>query len=215
MKRPIFIALLISMVFLAGCAGIKTAFIMTPQLHIKYPVVEYLKDKAVREKVNKLIYSTVFKLRDENASNLKKHELDYSYYVEAKAVYDKKDLLSLKFDECLSIPFYAHPFNALYAVTIDTKTGSVLKLNDLFMPGISWEASLNGMLKRSIDERESDSEVPLIEQFKSIDKDQGFYLSNDGLVVYWQEARYFPRYLGALEVTIKYDNIRDSVRILK
>ena len=198
---------------MTGCgAGTKSAFIMTQQLHIKYPLVQSLKDKAVQDKINNNIYSIIFRLRDENASALKKHQKDYSYYVKSDAAFDRNDILSIKFEESLSIPFYAHSFNAVYTVTVNTKDGSIYKLNDLFDPSASWEADLNGILKKDIDELAKESEIPPIEVFKSIDKEQEFYLSNDGLVIYWQEARYFPRYLGPLEVTIKYSDIRGLLR---
>ena len=212
-RAALFLALLALIVGLTGCgAGTKSSFIMTSQLHIKYPIVQSLKDKAVQDRINKAIYSAVFRLRDENASALKKHQKDYSYYVRSDIAFDRNDILSIKLEECLSIPFYAHPFNAVYTVTANTKDGSLYKLKDLFEPGISWEADLNGILKKDIDGLAKKTGIPLIEVFKSIDKEQEFYLSNGGLVIYWQEARYFPRYLGPLEVTIKYSDIRGLLR---
>jgi len=185
---------------------------MTPQLHVKYPLVQDLMDKAVQDRINKTVYSAVFRLRDENASALKKHQKDYSYYVQSGVTFNRKDILSVKFEECLSIPFYAHPFNAVYTVTVNMKDGSPYKLKDLFIPGVSWEAALNGILKKDIDALAKKAGIPLLEVFKGIDKEQGFYLSNGGLVFYWQEARYFPRYLGPLEVTVKYSDIRGLLR---
>jgi hypothetical protein len=120
--------------------------------------------------------------------------------------------LSIKFEECLSIPFYAHPFNAVYTVTVNAKDGSIYKLKDFFEPGVSWEADLNGILKKDIDELAKESEIPPIEVFKSINKEQEFYLSKEGLVLYWQEARYFPRYVGPLVITIKYSDLRGLLR---
>jgi len=212
-RFALFLVLLTLSIGLTGCvAGIKNSFIMTQQLHIKYPALDRLKDKAVQGKINNIIHSAVFRLRDENASALKKHQKDYSYYVQSGMTFNRKDILSVKFDESLSIPFYAHPFNAVYAITFNVKDGSTYKLRDLFEPGVSWEAALNGILKKDIDELAKRSEIPPIEVFKSIDKEQEFYLSKEGLVLYWQEARYFPRYLGPLEVTIKYSDIRDLLR---
>jgi len=185
---------------------------MTQQLHIKYPVVQSLKDKAVQDRINDIVYSTAFRLRDENASALKKHMKDHSYYVQSGVTFNRKDILSVKFEECLSIPFYAHPFNAVYAITVNAKDGSLYKLKDLFEPGVSWEADLNGILNKDIDELTKKTGIPPIEVFENIDKEQEFYLSNGGIVIYWQEARYFPRYLGPLEITVKYSGIRDLLR---
>jgi inhibitor of cysteine peptidase len=212
-RSAAFIVLLTLSLTLTGCGtGIKNASVITPQLHIKYPIVEGLKDESVQDKINWIIYSTVFKLRDENASALKDHKKDHSYYVRSGVTFDRKNILSVKFEECLSIPFYAHPLNALNAVTVNTKDGSAYGLNDLFAGGAGWKARLNGILKKNIDELAGKTGVPTIEAFKSIDKEQEFYLSNGGLVIYWQEARYFPRYLGPLEVTVKYSVIRDLLR---
>ena len=198
---------------MTGCvARTKSAFIMTSQLHIKYPLVQSLKDKAVQDGINKIIYTTIFRLRDDNASALKKHQKDYSYYVQSKVTFKRKDILSMKFEESLSIPFYAHPFNSVYAIIVNMKDGSIYKLKDLFVPGVSWEAALNGILKKDIDELAKKTEIPLLEVFNGIDKEQEFYLSNSSLVIYWQEARYFPRYLGPLEVAVKYSDIRGLLK---
>jgi hypothetical protein len=125
--------------------------------------------------------------------------------------FDRKDILSIKFEECLSIPFYAHPFNAVYTVTVNTSDGSPYKLKDLFEPGVSWEADLNGILKKDIDELAKESKIPPLEVFNGIDKEQEFYLSKEGLVIYWQEARYFPRYLGPLTITVPYKKIEGNI----
>jgi Deacetylase PdaC/Protein of unknown function (DUF3298) len=209
MKRSsIFFFLLLMTIGLTGC-GIPTkeVSITTPQLHIKYPVVQGPADKAVQDKANKLIYSTVFKLRDDNASALKDHKKDYSYYVQYRTAFNRKNILSIRFDECLAIPFYAHPFNSINAVTINTKDGSTYRLKDLFaVPG--WQMYLNVILKNDIDELARKNGVPKLEEFFSVDVDQAFYLSDKGLVIYWQGARYFSRSFGPLEFTIKYSAIR-------
>jgi hypothetical protein len=185
---------------------------MTQQLHIKYPVVESLKDRAVQGKINGLIYSTAFRLRDENTSALKKHMKDHSYYVQSEVTFNRNEVLSVKFEECLSIPFYAHPFNAVYAVTVNTNDGSAFKLKDMFKPGTTWEATLNVTLKNDIDAQAKKAGTPLLEVFKGIDKEQEFYLTKDGLVVYWQEAVYLARYLGPLTVQVPYEKISDILK---
>ena len=195
---------------LAGCgARVQNAFITTQQLHIKYPIVESLKDRAVQDKINALIYSTTFRLRDENASALKKHINDYTYYVQSEVTLDRNDVLSIKFEECLSIPFYAHPFNAVYAITVNTKDGSVLRLNDLFKAGTAWKTTLNGILKKDIDEQAKKAGIPLLKKFDGIDNEQEFYLTKNGLVIYWQEAEYFPRCLGPLMLLIPHEKISE------
>jgi Deacetylase PdaC len=211
-KSFAFLFLLLLTIGLTGC-GIPTkeVSITTPQLHIKYSVVQGLADKAIQDKANKLIYSTVFKLRDDNASALKDHKKDYSYYVQYRTAFNRKNILSIRLDECLAIPYYAHPFNSVNAVTINTKDGSTYKLKDLFaVPG--WQMYLNVILKDDIDELARKNRVPKLEEFISVDGEQAFYLSDRGLVIYWQGARYFSRSFGPLEVTIKYSAIRDLMK---
>ena len=213
MKRSsIFLFLLILSIGLAGCGtGMKTASIITPQLHIKYPVVQGLENKAAQDEINMTIFSTVFKLRDDNASALTGHKKDYSYYVEYKKAFDRKNILSIRLDECLAIPHYAHPFNSVNSVTMNTKDGSIYRLKDLFaIPG--WQMCLNTIIKEEIDELARKNGVPKLEEFISIDGNQAFYLSDKGLVIYWQGARYFSRAFGPLEITIKYSAIRDLLK---
>jgi hypothetical protein len=201
--------LLVLTFFIAGCGErIKTASIRTPQLKIGYPQISGMKDMTIQKKINSVIYSTAFKLRDENGPEVETYKGSYTYYVAYEISLRGKDILSMRLLECLSMPRYAHPFNKVCALTIDMKSGSVYSLAQLFEPKSSWKETINGIIKEKIKK----NSILLLKEFKGIDKDQEFFITKGYLAVFWQEAEYLPRYLGPFTVLIERSRISDIMR---
>jgi hypothetical protein len=196
---PIILILMI-VLLTSGCGTrITKVTLDTDNLHVQYPYVKGLKDKSLQTSINDLIYKTAFKLKDNYYMEVTKNKDSYRYYVEYAVTYRDRNILSMKFLECLSLPFYAHPINEVHAITIDLNNGSLYSLKDLFKQGISWKPVLNGIIKGKIDK----NKIKLLDEFKGIDKEQGFFLTDDSVAIYWQEAVYLPRYMGPFTVMIE------------
>lgn len=209
MKRAeLLFFLLILSLCLAGCGErVRGIHEDTAQLHLIYPQVAGMKEKAVQDRINALLYSTAFTLKDEQRSEVEMYKDSYNYYVQYEVTRFDKKVLSIKFMECLSMPWYAHPINKLCAVTLNPKDGSVYGLKDIFKPGSNYRAVLNRTLKGKIAAYAAGTGAPLLKEFKAIGKDQEFYLTKDSVAVFWQEAEYMPRYLGPLNVMVEYSRL--------
>ncbi|MFC1767826.1 DUF3298 domain-containing protein [Candidatus Margulisiibacteriota bacterium] len=189
--------------------------ILTQHLHIKYPRVEGLADKSMQNSINDIFYSSAFKLWNGNTALVKKSTKGYSYYVDYSVTRRTDGFISVRFEESLNLPFYAHPFNKVCGITVNLKDGSIYSLKDLFKPGSNYRTVLNSILKEGVEAQAKKINVPLLAEFKGIDKDQEFYLTRDSIVVYWQQAVYLPSYLGALKVKVPYSKIPIRPELLK
>lgn len=114
-----------------------------------------------------------------------------------------EEVLSLYFVISLYTEGAAHPNNLIDGVTIDLKTGRELQLKDLFKEGVECKQILNQILNRKI----SDLEYELFEEFKGVEDEQGFYMTDSGLVIYYQEYVYTPHAIGPLEIEVPCDEI--------
>jgi len=212
-RIKLFVILLIVAICLSGCGErIRFKKEITDRLQVRTPKIIGMKDRAVQEKINILLYSTAFELRDKNRSEVAKYSESYNYYVQSEVTRHNKLLLSARYMECLVMPWYAHPLNSMQAVTVNLKDGSVYKLSDLFKPGSDYRAVLNKILDEKVQAYANKTGVKMLEKFRGIEKDQGFYLTRDSLAIYWQEAVYLPRYLGPLSIMVEYKRLSGILR---
>lgn len=104
----------------------------------------------------------------------------------------------------------AHPMSYLRAYTFDTRTGDRLALADLFRPDADYRARLNAIMDAQIAERK----IPIFTftPFAGVKDNQEFYLTADGLVVYFQLYDYTPYVFGFLEFPIPYGQVADLLK---
>ncbi len=69
---------------------------------------------------------------------------------------------------------------------------------------------INASVKLEIVKQELDRAQ--ITEFVSIADDQNYYLSDDGLEVYFQQYEYFPYAAGIVECNIQYDDMADYLK---
>jgi hypothetical protein len=168
---------------------------------IKYPFFTNMEDKNIENNVNEIIrqrvdsYKTFYHQDDETY----KENIFVTYEITKKA----EDVLSLYFVISLYTEGAAHPNNLLDGVTVDLKTGKELKLKELFKEDLNYKQILNQILHQKIDELDYE----LFEEFKGIEEKQGFYMTDSGLVIYYQEYVYTPHAVGPLRLEISYDQI--------
>lgn len=85
-------------------------------------------------------------------------------------------------------------------VTINTNSGEVYKLKDLFKDNVDFVAVLSNIISKQIEVRGlSDN---LLTEFRSISKEQTFYLTERLLVIVFNEYEYFPYSFGVMEFRI-------------
>ncbi|AQS60034.1 DUF3298 and DUF4163 domain-containing protein [Desulforamulus ferrireducens] len=168
---------------------------------ITYPRVSGLKNKAVQTEINELIEEQVNKV-------LPKDNCQTSTFGKYEVKLNQKGLLSLV------LYFYTIPeqaangLNIQKSITVDLATGKVYELEDLFKPGSRYRMVLNNIIRQQIEEKG----LTLIREFTGITDNEDFYLTEDSLVVYFQELEYTIHADGTPEFVIPYQRIEHLLR---
>lgn len=167
---------------------------------IQYPHI-ITADQSVSDKINAVILADVEAAQKEFRDNLEemagyqspnRFEIYFNYNIS----YRKGGLLSLALTDYQYLGG-AHGSDRQISHTFDLDTGKEYTLADLMESGPRYTEYISESIKAAIVEREL-AEAQLTE-FVSIADDQSYYLTNKGLVVYFQRYEYFPGAAGIQE----------------
>ncbi len=100
----------------------------------------------------------------------------------------------------------AHGATYKHGFTFDLATGRALSLPELMAEGAGWRAYLNRVIRREIDSREKAGILSEFEtgRFEDIGQAPDYYLTDDALVIFFQQYVYFPYVAGIQEFYIPY-----------
>ncbi|MGE5589804.1 MAG: DUF3298 domain-containing protein [Bacillota bacterium] len=123
--------------------------------------------------------------------------------------------VTLNQDSLLSIVLtnYTYTAGAAHGVTIQTsdtfdlETGRIYALQDLFRPGVDYIDLLTREVRRQM--RERGLEESLLTPFETVKPTQKWYLTNDGLVLYYGQYEYWPYAWGIQEFPIPLADLKD------
>lgn len=157
---------------------ISTQHMVMPRLNIYYPVVSGLAKPAVQQKINGEILNLVnTMIKDQGYYGNPRTEIWGSYEIKT----NEKGVLSLTiFNDAYSGG--VHGLDILKSLTMDTDTGKVYSLKDLFREGVDYVGILSEIIRRQIKNRN----IYLLGEFKGIRPDQDYYIADRSLVVYFQ-----------------------------
>ncbi len=106
----------------------------------------------------------------------------------------------------------AHGGTAQVGHTFDLKTGKEYSFGDL-MKDSSYLPGVNASVRKQIDARKSDGVFEFTDDpFKTVSAKQDFYLSNRGVVVYFQQYDHFPYAAGIQEFVIDPAALRGKLK---
>ncbi|MGO4886626.1 WG repeat-containing protein [Anaerobacillus sp. MEB173] len=176
---------------------------------VYYPQVEGMNDQAAQKRVNTvLLNKSQVKYIPQNV------QLDYSYDGNFSVEFYKNNLLVLKLEG------YNYPFGAAHGmpyqtyVHIDLKTGKIYELEDLFKANSDYVNVLSDIIEKQInDEAEKGFTYYFPDQYKGIQHDQPFYITEDGLAIYFQPYEIAAYAAGFPTFIIPYDKIIDLIDI--
>lgn len=123
-------------------------------------------------------------------------EITFTYSVGV----NKNSVLSLRFGVYSFPEHAANGRTVVKSMTVNLENGRVYPFKALFKPDSDYIARINAIIKGQFEERE----IPQIEPFETISEDQGYYLTANDLVIYFQELEYTPHYVGVPEFLIPY-----------
>ena len=176
--------------------------------NIQYPYFS-LAEKTAADKINEVVIADVKAARQEAQDNLQEYGSYQSpnkceTYFNYKITCQKGDILSLVL---FDYQYYggAHGITRQISHTFDIKTGREYDLADLMEGGSGYEGYINDFIRQDI-VKEGLEDAQLV-KFESIADDQNYYLSNKGLVIYFQQYEYFPYAAGIPEYNLPYDGL--------
>lgn len=168
------------------------------EISVTYPAVTGLPNPAVQRRINQQIAAQARKtLPDSFNGNIIEAQSGYT------ATVQKNNILSLRFQNYYFPEFAAHGMTYVKSITVNTRTGQVYQLRDLFNPATSWRQTLNLIIRQQI----AAQQIPMLKEFEGIRGDEEFYLTPNELVIYYQIYEYTPYVYGILEFRIPYAQI--------
>ena len=185
----------------------KSAETDTLLINIQYPELKGLDTAEVESRLNssfaKLAEDAVNRgnivekdILPEQTANGIKAEVYFNYQVK----YNRNGLLSIVFYDYL-YSGGAHGLTIQSSYSFDLKTGKEYGLKDFYEDGTDYVSIVSSQVKEQMEEREM---TDYLTPFEAIMADQAYYLSNKGLVIYFQAYEYYPYAAGIPEFTLNY-----------
>lgn len=172
-------------------------------LDVYYPIVSGIKDKEVQRKINNIILTAVNELINEQG-----------YYTNPQTSITGTYEIKLNERNLLSVSIInyaysggAHGLTIVKSLNIDTQTGQVYELEDLFKAGSNYVEKLSDIISVQIQQRD----MTLLGEFKGIKPDQDFYLTDKALVIYFQLYEITPYVAGFPAFPISVYDIEDII----
>ncbi|MGM0904058.1 MAG: DUF3298 domain-containing protein [Bacillota bacterium] len=151
-----------------------------PDQQVFYPRVIGMRNTRLEQLINRSIVGQTQQL-----INLQVNQSP-STVVEMLGTYEVKnnqrDVLSFSFSNYTYHHQAAHGMTYIKSLTFDLKQGKRVRLKDLFKPDSDYIDRISSLIQSQITERE----IPLLEDFTTIQPDQDFYIADKTLVIYFQ-----------------------------
>ncbi|GAB6181644.1 hypothetical protein JCM14036_29630 [Desulfotomaculum defluvii] len=169
---------------------------------IIYPQVSGLKNQVAQQKINDAITRIVQRQIPQEGCEVYA-EIYGRYEVEV----NKNGILSIKFNFYTIRHMAANGLDVQKSITANLETGEIYQLHDLFKSNSHYRVTLN----RIIDQQIKEKDINLLTPFPGVSDYDEYYLTEDSLVLYWQELEYTAHYLGTIEFVIPYIRIRNII----
>ena len=194
------------------------------QIKEKYKGMEKENTKTINI-INNEIYNYLCNFKSNIKKQSKQYEKEYKnsykdldlpkFVYEAYSEYD----VSYNRNNLISIPILtyeftggAHGISTLKSFNYNLKSGEELKLSNIFKYNVDYKSVINNYIKQEIEENK-DLYFTGKDGFKGIDDDQGFYLENDKLIIYFQLYEISPYYIGIPKFEIPFSEIKNLINL--
>jgi hypothetical protein len=194
------------------------------KITLQYPRVDGLEDRTVQDRINSVFNEAAGEARNEGLKNAEEMEnyIVSGYtgspnkcetYFDYRLKYNQKGLLSVV---CLDYQYTggAHGLTVQSSHTFNLKTGEEYQLEDLFETDADYVSIISKAVKDEIGMRIKEGSLPdySIAPFEAIREDQDFYLSNDAVVVYFQQYEHWPYAAGIQEFPVEFSKLQDMLK---
>ncbi len=186
--------------------------------NIRYPEIKF-SNEHVQNKINILIKENIYEFKKyiedvyNEALSVYPQEtvnfLPYSNY-EGSAIFDYEiveNILSIKITFS-QFTGGAHPIVSVKEYNFDLGTGDILNLEDIFN-GNGKNNYKNLISDIILDKMNQNPESYFVDEFKGVDKNTGYYLTRDDIVIFFQLYEVAPYSSGIVEFKIPYSKLYD------
>lgn len=191
------------------------------KMEIQYPQITDASNPAAAEKINTVLKQAAQSAEAEAAGNVRELQASVaagadSYqcetYFNYSVRYNRNGLLSVVLTD-YQYTGGAHGLTVQYSHTFDLRTGAEISLAGL-MKNSGYTAAVNTFLRNVIHAKEASGDLDEIsnEPFQTISAKQDYYLSNRGIVVYFQEYEHFPYAAGIQEFPLGASVVRPLLK---
>jgi hypothetical protein len=161
-----------------------------PNQQVYFPRVIEMHNSRLEQMINRAIVGQTQQL-----INLQVGESP-STVVEMLGTYEVKnnqrDVLSFTFSNYTYHHQAAHGMTYINSLTFDLKQGKIVHVKDLFKPDSDYINRISNLIQTQITARD----IPLLEDFTTIQPNQDFYLADKTLVIYFQLYELTPYVFG-------------------
>jgi len=181
------------------------------KLNLQYPVIDGLENKLVQDEINKSFKQLAEDAAKEGAENVAKlapFVIEYPdrpsqcvTYFNYKIKYNQNDMISIVFQD-YQYAGGAHGSTLQTSHTVNLKTGNQYALKDLLKENADYVSIISSSIKTQLNERNLTR--TLFAPFNNISNEQYYYLSNNGVIVYFQQYEILPYVAGIQEFTVDY-----------
>jgi hypothetical protein len=180
---------------------LKNQSLKPDKFKLDYPYFKGMPNEEVQSIMNETILSEVTSLLSKGV--LVPGEEDIEEVVVAYQVpLNENGLVSIVF----SIYTYAGGANGtttFSSLTMDTNTGEVYEFDDLFVANSDYRKILSDLAVKKAEE----NDVQFINEYTGVTDNQQFYLTPNGIVLYYQPLEFTPHYYGLFRIMIPYSEI--------
>lgn len=166
---------------------------------IVYPQLKGIENKNVESKINSFLKNKF--IVEHNC------EIDETLDINYKLQYAKNDIVNIIEQGYSYYKGAAHGNSTRNSIIINMKTGQIYTLESLFKK----DADYISCISNKINNEMKKSDMALIKKFVHIDKDEQFYLTNDGIMVFFPPYKYTPYAEGFVEFKITYEELKDII----
>lgn len=164
------------------------------------------KHKKAQNKTNELILNAINSFIGKETNKFTEQRNIYGEY---KITLNKRNLLSIIIESYSYLPGEDTEFNFLNSLNINTRDAYIYNFNDLFSKGSNYDYIINKIILENIKE----SNIPIIEEFATLNKNKRFYLTEDSLVIYYElngNSKYASTYCIP-QINIAFKSIQDII----
>lgn len=192
------------------------------EFNLSIPMLDGLNNKEIQNSINDRFEKEVIDFKDEISAWADEYLADakkegwllhpYEAFTDYRVKYCNNDILSL----CTDYYQYtggAHGMTTRHSSTIDLKTGKSLSLRDIFNSDLNYKKIINTEIKRQMRLNSDLYFDDSMEQWESIREDQGFYIEDDQVVIYFGLYEIAPYVHGIPEFNIDLDLFGDGLNI--